>query len=183
MNKQRIKTAIKAFSIHLGEKDIEKILCIEFMKQSHRSILFLFHQCFIWSALVFIATEVQQPMGHDTLQFILESRLVGQGVFFYPVNADEDITGDFLAGLWRIAEGDDVCIGIVIEVLLVDVQEKIIGTEDVIQSRDFLLFPLGYLLQPLTGECSFGKGETDFFKEEENGLFAHAGLTKIENHF
>lgn len=109
--------------------------------------------------------------------------MVGQGVFFYPVNADEDVTSDFLASLWGIAKGNDICIGIVIEVLLVDVQEKIIGTEDVIQCRDFLLLPLGYLLQPLTGEGSFGEGETDFFKEEENGLFAHAVLTKIKNHF
>ena len=61
-------------------------------------------------------------MGHYTLQFVLKSSLVGQGVFFYPVNADENITGDFLAGLWRIAKGNDIGVGIVVEVLLVDVQ-------------------------------------------------------------
>ena len=112
-------------------------------------------------------------MGHYTLQFVLKSSLVGQGVFFYPVNADENITGDFLAGLWRIAKGDDISIGIVIEMLLVHGQKKIIGAEDVIQSRYFLLFPLGDLLQPLADEGSFGKRETGFFKEEQNGLFAH----------
>jgi hypothetical protein len=81
---------------------------------------------------------------------LLEERCVIEpGIFSNPFNADIDVRLNRYVGL-GVLECDDVCIGIMVEEVLIDLMQVLIGAEDIID---------GFHLKAL------------LFKEEDNERF------------
>ena len=77
-------------------------------------------------------------MEDHPVQFGFDAGAKGAGIIFYPVDADIDFTNGGWAG--RKVKCDNVRIIIVLQVLTVDFKEALIGTENIVEGLQRLLF-------------------------------------------
>ena len=105
-------------------------------------------------------------MDQDPVQFILEGTLLYSGVLTNPRYTDVDLPLDKFA----IAEskGDDVGVGIMIEVLLIHGQQKLVAYENVVEVNDRCSFGLRYLFNPGYGFSGIWEFEATPLTEEVN---------------
>ena len=78
--------------------------------------------------MIIITDEMENAMDYDSVEFFLELGSILDGIFTDTVDADEKITGKSVA--LAIIEGDDVSEIVVLEILLVYIENVIVGTED-----------------------------------------------------
>lgn len=75
-------------------------------------------------------------------------------IFLYPIDADENVAFDIIL-LFAMIEGDNVGQGLVIQVLLVDGKEIGIGTKNVAEVSELMVFFLNDCLDPIPGLLRF----------------------------
>src|SRR5690606_20261097 len=92
-------------------------------------VLFLRHPCFFFFLLISITAKVEDAVDDDAMQFIPFGHIEFQRILPHPVNADENIARDNIILLTAIKR-NDIRIGIMLEVLLIDFQEISVATED-----------------------------------------------------
>ena len=68
--------------------------------------------------LVSLSEEVEHPMDDDAMQFLLERHSKMRSILPYPVDTNHYVARDKVGH--HIVKSDDVGIGVVIEVLLID---------------------------------------------------------------
>lgn len=121
----------------------------------------LFHYlAFSWS-LVVDAAEVEDSVYDDSVQLLGVGCLLCFGIAFYGVEADKDIA------VYRvpfcIVEGDDVCIVIVVEVLLVYLKYFLVVAENVCDVTNFFPVCSSHGAQPCSCLASLDVWELDIF--------------------
>src|ERR1700761_4506265 len=90
------------------------------------------HQFFAFGFFILVAKQVQRTMDNYPLQLIFKAGFKFHGVLADAFNRNKDIADD-LFGLIRIIKGNDIRIGIMIKVLLVYLQQILVGAEDIIK--------------------------------------------------
>jgi len=84
-------------------------------------------------------------------------------VFFYPINADINIRFK-LVRLPRMIKSNDISECIMLKILLVQLEEIAVGTENEIDLNEFLFaFLLDHLFDPVADTCFMGKVERKVF--------------------
>ncbi len=84
-------------------------------------VIFLIrHLVFVGLRLVLVPTKMQQAMHHDALQFaFFRSKFLR--IFQDAIIGNKDVSFDDF-GVIRIVKRHDVCVGIVLQIILVDLQ-------------------------------------------------------------
>lgn len=110
-------------------------------------ILLRTHHTDVLVSVVVIADEMKKPMDDDPVEFILKFSPELDCILPYGIDAYEKVTGKTVA--LAIVESDDVGKVVVLEELLVDVEDIVIGTEDYgnVPYSEYLAF--GRKLKPL----------------------------------
>ena len=92
---------------------------------------------------------MQDAVDDGTVEFLVIIRVECLGVCPDRIEADEQVARDLIS--FRIIEGDDIRVIIVLEILAVYLQYLLVGTEDIADISRFLSVCIGYCLdQPLT---------------------------------
>lgn len=139
------------------------------------------HLLNIFCGLVLIPTQMKCPMEYHPMKFIVTGNPIIRCVLFNPVNTYIDLTG-FL-GMMRFAdiEGYNVCMVIMFEELLINIQQLFIAAEDIgkVCQSGLLLpeYPLNKYLKPV----SFFQGNFLFKIKmySHSALFPKSKLYKI----
>ena len=97
-------------------------------------------------------------MDDGTVEFLVIIRVECLGVCPDRIEADEQVTRDLIS--FRIIEGDDIRVIIVLEILAVYLQYLLVGTEDIADISRFLSVCLGHCLDPAANH-SFLDGRGD----------------------
>lgn len=130
-------------------------------------ILHLPHLPYIPGGFILISTQVQGPMEDNPVEFPAKRLVKVLSVVPYPVDADIDLPCHRLAGFGHI-KGDDVRIIIVLQVGLIDFQQGLVGTKDIIHCSKGLAF----LAKKGSDKCfqpaAFLEGETGIRKVESD---------------
>ena len=78
--------------------------------------------------MIIIADEMENAMDYDSVEFFLELGSILDCIFTDTVDADEQVTGESVP--FAIVEGDDVSEIVMLEVLLIYIEDVVVGTED-----------------------------------------------------
>lgn len=97
-------------------------------------VFFLTHDSSVGIGLIALTKEMKDAMDKDTAQFDIERHIERKGIVGHTFDTNHNIARDKIRG--NIVEGDDVGIGVVAEVLLVDLEEVLVGTEEVVDVTD-----------------------------------------------
>lgn len=85
-------------------------------------------------------------MGHYPPKFLFKAHPIDFGVFTNTGNTYEDLAHNAFA--FRIVKGDDVSIGVVMEVCFVKLEKVTVRTEDVAQIGNAFLLVAGNFAKP-----------------------------------
>jgi hypothetical protein len=129
-----------------------------------RLILLTPHYFFIGFCFVLVAAKVKHAVNYGSHQFLLKRLFEGNGVFFYPVDADKNFTFYFI--FVRIIKCDDVGIKIVVQKLSVNVQQVIIRTKNVRNISGFFVFFFQDFFNPIPNFSFVSEREIDIFNPE-----------------
>jgi hypothetical protein len=108
---------------------------------------------------------MKDAVDDDAVELFFEGAGELVGIFADAIDADEDVTFELAFNI-RIVEGDDVGIGLVVEVFDVFGPEVFVRAEDEIYLVDGMLFLLGYALDPGGSLPGVGKFENYVFGEK-----------------
>lgn len=78
-------------------------------------------------------------MQDNTEKLLFEACFLGDRIFLYPVNANIDFPLNWLAFGAKF-KSDDICIVIVLQEILVDLEQTFICTKDIIETAQFYSF-------------------------------------------
>ena len=102
-------------------------------------------------------------MCHYTNQFFLKRDFKFLGILTNTLHADEDIAIQNLA--FAIVKRDDISIGVVVQILLIDAQQIVVATKNVVHIAYFSVFGLNHLANPKSIKCTLD--ETKWILEIE----------------
>lgn len=97
-----------------------------------------------------VPAEVEQAVGQYPAHFLPGRNAQLPGIIGYALNADKDVAFDFASGL-ALIERDDVGVVIVLEVVAVNLQQVLVGAENVVQITHGIPLTFGLLAEPLAG--------------------------------
>lgn len=117
-------------------------------KQLKRVIFFLPDKQFVCCLVVVVAHEVQNSVNHNTRQLNRKIGLKGLGIFRNPLNTNVNVAL-YGVGFFGLVEGNNIGVGIVLEVGFVDVQQISITTKNIIECAQFFTFLLYHQFKPL----------------------------------
>ena len=100
-----------------------------YLKQLQCLLLFFTHVGFFFRRFIRITAKVEYAVDHHAMQLLLERHAKLQCIIPYPVNADKNITFD--QRRFCVREGNDICVGIVVEVFLIEVIEILVAAKDI----------------------------------------------------
>lgn len=116
----------------------------------------LFHHFALTWALVVDATQVQDAMDDDTMEFTIVGLLELLGIGAHRIERNEQIATDFVP--FGIVESDDVCVIVMLQILAVDLEDLLIVAEDIRDLPYPLTMILGDLFHPGTNICFVDSG-------------------------
>lgn len=103
-------------------------------------------------------------MCHHAVEFLLKGYLILMGILFYPINTDKDVGLQVV--VFFIGKGNNVGIGVVIQVFYIYLKEIFITTENVVDTIDVFAFSECYFFQPASYFILIIQMEYDFFLKE-----------------
>ena len=116
--------------------------------------------------MIVITDQMKDTMDNDPVQLVLEFSSIFKRIFTDTVDADEKVTRESVP--FAIIEGDDVCEIIMLKVLLVYIQDVVVGTEDYRYVTDAADLALGYKSKPSVVQSLSLKNEVGIFKVVRN---------------
>jgi hypothetical protein len=94
-------------------------------------ILFFLHELSLNRRFILISAEVECSMKNYPGKLLLKSRFEDPGIFFYPIDANINLSDN-----WLLIPGKtktyDICIKIMIQVLPIDIEKNLIITKYVV---------------------------------------------------
>ena len=116
--------------------------------------------------MIVITDQMKDTMDNDPVQLVLEFSSIFKRIFTDTVDADEQVTGESIT--FAIIEGDDVCEIIMLKLLLVYIQDVVVGTEDYRYVTDTADLALGNKSKPSVVQSLSLKNEVGIFKVVRN---------------
>jgi hypothetical protein len=107
--------------------------------------------------LVALAEEVEDAVDDHAMELLLERHAEPDGVLPYPVDTDHDVARDKTTR--DIVEGDDIGIGVVVEVLPIDAEEVLVVAKKIVDVANLLSATHDDLGDPTLD--SFGVGQVE----------------------
>ena len=116
-----------------------------------------FHDFALTWSLVVDATQVENAMNNHAVQLLIVWSAELIGICKYGIDRDDDVAADSLA--FAIIKGDDVCVVVVTQILIVYFENLLIVNEKIAYFSDFLSVTGGHLANPVGGLSFLDVGE------------------------